>query len=91
MFMELRCPENKKKGLSVHYFSLDRPKITKGLMVNLSWKTIKFKQQMEFPGFRIIQDFKKVYMQRIFFGLENTEWHCDRKINQACKWFLYTK
>ena len=31
-------------------------------------KTIKFKQQMEFQSFKIIQDFKKVYMRRFFLA-----------------------
>ena len=55
------------KVLSVHYFSLDCPKITKGLMVDLALKTIKFKQQLEFQSFKIIQDFKKGYMRHFFF------------------------
>ena len=36
MFKAFRCPENTEKMLSVHYFSPDRPKITKVLMVDLS-------------------------------------------------------
>ena len=48
MFKEFRCPKNTDRVLSVHYFSPERLKITKGLMVDLSSKTIKFKQQMEF-------------------------------------------
>ena len=38
-------------------------------MVDLSWKTKEFKQQMEFQSIKIIQNFKKVYMQHFFFGL----------------------
>ena len=48
-------------------FSPDRTKIT--LMVYMSAKTIKFKQQMEFESLKIIQDFKKVYMWRFLFCL----------------------
>ena len=48
MFKEFRFPENAEKVLIVHYFSPNRPKITKGSMEDLSWKkTIKFKQHME--------------------------------------------
>ena len=67
MFKEFRYPENTDKNLSVHYFSPDRTKIT--LMVYMSSKTIKFKQQMEFESLKIIQDFKKVYMRRFLFCL----------------------
>ena len=35
IFKEFRCPENTYKVLSVHYFSSDRPKIKKGLMVDI--------------------------------------------------------
>ena len=56
-----------QKVLRVHYVSTDGPKITKGLMVDLSRKTIKFKQQMEFQSFKIIpQDLKKAYMRRFY-------------------------
>ena len=66
MFKEFRCPENTDKVLSVQYFSPDRPKIITGW-----WKTIKFKQQIEFQSFKIIQDFKKLYMQRFLNCLVN--------------------
>ena len=46
------------------HFTPGRPKITKVSMVDLSSKTIKFKRIMEFQIFKIIQDFKKVYMRR---------------------------
>ena len=69
MFKEFRCPENMEKAVSARYISPDIPKIINGLSVALSWKTIKFKQQMEFQSFKIIQDFKKVYMRRFFLGL----------------------
>ena len=36
MFREFRCPEDTDKVLSMHYFSSDRPKITKWLTVDLS-------------------------------------------------------
>ena len=36
IFKEFQCSENTDKVLSVHYFSLDCPKLTKGLMVDLS-------------------------------------------------------
>ena len=49
----VRCQENTDKMLSVHYFSPECAKITKGLMVDL---TIKFKQQIEFQGRKIVQD-----------------------------------
>ena len=62
-------PGIQDKVLSVCYFSPDRPTIMKGLMVVLSWKTMKFKQQMEFQSFNIIQYFKNVYMWRFFFFL----------------------
>ena len=32
-------------------------------------QTVKCKQQMEFQRFKILQDFKKVYMRRFFFYL----------------------
>ena len=67
MFKEFWCPENTEKVLGIHYFSMGRPKITKGLMVDLSWKTIEFKQQMEFQSLKIVQDFKKVYLWVSFF------------------------
>ena len=75
MFKEFRCSENMDNVLSVRYFSPDRPTITKGLIVELSWKTIKFKQQMIFQSFKIILDFKKVYMPRFCFGLINIQSH----------------
>ena len=40
MFKGFQCPENTDKALSVQYFSPDRPKITKVLMVELSRKKI---------------------------------------------------
>ena len=36
MFQEFRSPENNDKLLCVQYFSLDRPEITKTLVVDLS-------------------------------------------------------
>ena len=63
VFNKVKCPrlENTDKALSAQYFSPDHPKITKGLMVDLSWKTAKFKQQMEFQSFtklyRILRKF----------------------------------
>ena len=58
--------DNTDKALSVQYFSPDHPKITEGLIVDMSWKAVKFKQQnlMELQSFKIIQDFNKVYTQR---------------------------
>ena len=74
MFKEFRCTENTDKALSLQNFSPDRPKITKLLMVDLSFKTIIFKEQMEFQNFKIIQDFKKVHMRRFFFDIS---WSSD--------------
>ena len=59
-------PEKHGKVLSVHYFSPDRPKITKELTVDLALKTIKFKQ-LEFRSFKFIQGLRKVYMRLFFF------------------------
>ena len=67
MFKEFRCTENTDKALNLQNFSPDRPKITKLLLVDLSFKTIIFKQQMEFQNFKIIQEFKNVQMRRFFF------------------------
>ena len=64
-----RCMENTVKELSRQNFSPDRPKITKLFMVDLSWKRIIFKQQIQFQNFKIIQDFKKLHMRHSFFGL----------------------
>ena len=46
------------KPLIVQYFSLDCPEATKALMVALSWKTIKVKQQTS-----KLYDFKKVHIE----------------------------
>ena len=76
MVKELRCPENTNRVHSAHYISADRPKITNGLMVDLSLKTTKFKQQMELQSFKIVQDFKKVYMRRFFLCLGYYSFTC---------------
>ena len=57
---------NTDKAHSVQNFSLDCPKITKGLMINLSWKAWKFEQQIEFQSFKIIQDFKKGHIWHFY-------------------------
>ena len=48
------------KPFSVKYLSLNRPEVTTLMMVDLSWKTIKFKQQTKFHSFNNMQEFKKV-------------------------------
>ena len=67
MLKVFRCPENMDKPLSVQYSSLNRPEIMTSLMVDLSWKTIKFKQQTQLQSFNIMQEFKKDNMQHFFF------------------------
>ena len=47
-------------------------------IVDLSWKTVKFKQQIEFQSFKFIQDFKNVHMWRFFFCLVYSRLkHCN--------------
>ena len=46
MFKEFRCPENTEKVPGVHYFSPDRPKITKRLMVVMKNNTIRGKMKI---------------------------------------------
>ena len=59
-------PKNTDKLLGIQSFSLNRPVITKTLMlmVDLSWKNKTIIHQTEFRNFKIIQNFKKVHMRR---------------------------
>ena len=43
-------------------------------MVDLSWKTVTFKEQMEFQSFKILQDFEKVAFLS-FPSIHYTGWH----------------
>ena len=71
-----RCPENTDKPLSVKYSSLNRPEMMKSLIEDLSWKTIKFKQQTQYQSFNIMQEFKKVHIRRFLFWLVYGTEHC---------------
>ena len=73
-----RFSENMDKVLSFHYFRSDRPKITEGLTVELSWKTkkqqqkkktttnISNKQLMGFQIFKIMQDSAKLFGPNVY-------------------------
>ena len=57
-------------------------------MVDLSWKTITFEQQIEFQSFKIIQDFKKVYMRHFFnclvycHRISKYTWYSDKRVRR---------
>ena len=53
MLKVFRCPENTVKPWRVRH--------------NLSWKTIKFKQETQLQSFNIMQEFKKVFFFFFFW------------------------
>ena len=63
--MEFRCSENMDKVLNAHYFFTGSSKDNERVDGRFVMKN-NFNQQMEFQRFKIIQDFKKVYIRRFF-------------------------